>query len=362
MPSECPEYIEKLRAEIRGYTVWPAKRSKRAADIVDPHNECRYAFTVGTGNRWMELGQRAPAAKMLFGELWHKGELCILFADTNVGKSVLAVQIGNSIALGRPIAPFALGTKRSTVLYIDFELTEKQFYKRYAHPRGSYNFTDKFFRAQYNPGIKVPDGYSSFDEYIIAGIEYKIRQVKASVLIIDNITCLRGGTENATIALNLMQNLKALKTELNLSILVLAHTPKKRNPGAPISADDLHGSKLLINFADSAFSIGKSSTDQGLCYLKQIKQRNTAQLYGEDNVCLCRIQKPGNFLRFHFTGNSEEARHLRTLHLRTRNTLNRDDISQKITELSATGLTQRQISQQLGVSLGKVNKLLRKVG
>lgn len=316
--------------------------------------ECRDVFTVETGNRWMELGERAPAAKMLFGEFWHRGELCILFADTNVGKSVLAVQIGNSIALGKPIAPFALGTKRSTVLYIDFELTAKQFYKRYTHPRGNYNFTGKFFRAQYNPGIKAPDAYSSYDHYIIAGIEYKVRQVNANVLIIDNITCLRGGTENASIALNLMQNLKALKTDLNLSILVLAHTPKKRNPGALISTDDLHGSKLLINFADSAFSIGKSSTSHGLCYLKQIKQRNTAQVYGEDNVCLCQIQKPANFLRFHFTGNSPES-----LHLRTRNQLNPELLAQKATQLSATGLSQRQISQQLCVSLGYINKLLR---
>lgn len=356
MSSQRPEQIEKIRAEIHGHPFRPAKRSKAKEHIIDPHAECRYAFTVETGNRWMEVGKRAPAAKMLFGEFWHRGELCILFADTNVGKSALAVQIGNSIALGKPIAPFALGDRRSTVLYVDFELTAKQFYKRYAHPRGNYSFTDKFLRAQYNPGIKVPDGYSSFDEYIIAGIEYKIRQVKASVLIIDNITCLRGGTENATIALKLMQNLKTLKSDLSLSILVLAHTPKKRNPGAPISTDDLHGSKLLINFADSAFSIGKSSTNHGLRYLKQVKQRNTAQLYGDDNVCLCRIQKPGNFLRFHFMGNSPEA-----LHLRTRNMLTPDVISQKASQLSATGLTQRQIGQQLGVSLGKVNKLLRKV-
>ena len=357
MSFQRPPEIEMIRAKTRGHKYRPAKRSKVVADVADPFDECRYAFTVGTGNRWMEIGQRAPAAKMLFGEFWHKGELCILFADTNVGKSVLAVQIGNSIALGKPIAPFALGARRSIVLYIDFELSAKQFYKRYTHPRGNYNFTDKFLRAQYNSGIKVPDGYSSYDEYILAGIEHKVRQVKAGVLIIDNITCLRGGTENATIALKLMQNLKALKTDLNLSVLVLAHTPKKHNPGAPISTDDLHGSKLLINFADSAFSIGKSSTHHGLCYLKQIKQRNTEQVYGEDNVCLCRIQKPGNFLRFHFMGNSPEA-----LHLRTRNLLNPELLAQKATELSATGLNQREISQQLGVSLGYVNNLLRKVG
>src|SRR3569623_3118640 len=130
MSFQRPEYIERLRAEARGYPYRPAKRSKPIVEPPRP-DACRYTFTVATGNRWMELGEREPAAKMLFGELWHRGELCILFADTNIGISVLAVQIANSIALGKPIAPFALRTKPAKVLYIDFELTAKQFYNRY---------------------------------------------------------------------------------------------------------------------------------------------------------------------------------------------------------------------------------------
>jgi hypothetical protein len=42
----------------------------------------------------------------------------------------------------------------------------------------------------------------------------------------------------------------------------------------PLSANDLQGSKMLINFCDSAFAIGKSSNDKDLRYLKQIKQRS----------------------------------------------------------------------------------------
>jgi archaellum biogenesis ATPase FlaH len=343
-----------IRAEAQGYKYKPAKQSREEIEKVVP-KECRHAFTVETGNRWMDLGSREPAAKMLFGEFWYQGELCILFADTNVGKSILATQIGNSIALGKRIAPFALHAKPTKVLYIDFELSAKQFYRRYRNTtEGSYNFNDNFFRAQFNSEHEMPDTYTNYDKYILAGMEYKIRQVNATVLIIDNITCLRGGTENTSVALNLMKNLKRLKTELGLSILVLAHTPKRRNPGAPISTDDLHGSKLLINFADSAFAIGASSTQQGLCYLKQIKQRNTSQVYGEDNVCLCRIHKPGNFLQFRFMGNSPE-----TLHLRTRHQLNPELLAQKAAQLSATGLSQRQISRELNVSLGYVNKLLK---
>ncbi|WP_162499878.1 AAA family ATPase [Mucilaginibacter terrigena] len=351
--AERPAIIEQLRAEIKGIPYRPAKKRKPQPVPPDPE-ESRYLFHVATGNRWMELGEREPVPKMLFGELWHQGELCILFADTNVGKSILAVQIGNSIAEGKRIAHFAMHAKPATVLYIDFELGVTQFYTRYTHARSSYNFTDKFIRAQFTPNTGLPGGDSNNDDHLIAAIEYRIQQLKATVLIIDNISCLRGGTENAQVALSLMKNLKALKNEYKLSVLVLAHTPKRRNLGLPLSADNLHGSKLLINFADSAFALGTSATDPQLRYLKQIKQRNTAQIYGEDNVCLCRITKPENFLKMQFEGQSHEY-----LHLRTRQT-NQLVLAPKIAQLAAAGYTQRQISTELGIAVGLVNRLIKK--
>jgi len=49
-----------------------------------------------TANDWMKQEFGKPAAKPLFGSLWFGNELCILFAGTNMGKSVLAVQIADS--------------------------------------------------------------------------------------------------------------------------------------------------------------------------------------------------------------------------------------------------------------------------
>ncbi len=46
-------------------------------------------------------------------------------------------------------------------------------------------------------------------------------------------------------------------------------------------------------------------------------------------------------------------------HLRTRNQLNRELLTQKVPELSAKGLSQRQISHELHIALGYVNKLMR---
>ncbi|MDO3643966.1 AAA family ATPase [Mucilaginibacter sp. L3T2-6] len=350
---ERPSIIEQIRAEVRGLPYRPAKRKSTTDRSRPSPEEIRRLFTVEKGNRWMELARRQPAAKQLFGELWHEGELCMLFAGTNTGKSVLAVQIGESIARGKGIAPFACQAERARVLYIDFELTRSQFGLRYSQEEEDYLFSDNFFRAEYNflPG---PSPGVDANELLIAGIEYKVNQAGATVLIIDNITCLQGGTENSAVALSLMKNLKALKKEYHLSILVLAHTPKRRNAAQPISDDDLHGSKLLMNFADSAFAIGKSTADIDLCYLKQIKQRNTRQRYGDDNVCLCRMQKSGTFLQFQFEGYSAERSQLVT-----RTAADRLHLAAEIAGLSAGGLSQREISRKLGIGLATVNKLLR---
>ncbi len=358
--SERPEYIEQLRAEIRGVPYRPAKRKKNRAERqpIDP-DTARHLFTVCTGNRWMELGGREPAAKMLFGEFWYQHELCFLFANTNTGKSILAVQIGNAIASGKKSGRFPCQAPAAKVLYADFELSNLQFHRRYSADGEDYRFHDNFFRAQFNPAGANPDGHRNAgmvdDEFLIAGLEYRIQQLKATVLIIDNISCLGGGTGNAAGALRIMNKLNALRTQYKLSILVLAHTPKRSNPTRPLSVNDLHGSKLLINFADSAFTIGVSNTDSSLRYLKQIKQRSTQQLYGEDNVCLCRIQKLRNFLKFSFENNSAERPHLLS-----RAGRQREQLAERIAQLWAKGFTQRQISEDLNISVGLVNKLLNK--
>src|ERR1700744_3582725 len=89
-------------------------------------------FTIRTANRWLKEANQRPVPKMLFGKLWYEGELCILFADSNLGKSILAMQIANAISTGESMKPFTYEAEAQPVLYFDFELTEKQFEARYS--------------------------------------------------------------------------------------------------------------------------------------------------------------------------------------------------------------------------------------
>ena len=315
-------------------------------------------FNVKSANEWIDQAKVTPVPQMLFGELWFENELCILFADTNLGKSILAVQIADSISYGKHIPGFILEADAQLVIYFDFELTSKQFEVRYAIKNegaktyeSHYIFDKKLKRVEIDPDADVPEN-SSFEEYLNQSLEKTIIDTGAKVLIIDNITYLRNETEKAKDALPLMKHLKALKSKYNLSILALAHTPK-RDLSKAITRNDLQGSKMLINFVDSCFAIGESHTDKYLRYIKQIKARNTEIIYDTENVATCQIQKPHNFLEFEFVSFDAERKHLKTY-----SENDRDELIQQAKDLQKERYSQRQISTKLGISLGAVNKYL----
>lgn len=342
--------------EFDKYHIGAEDIKTEANQLIQQSNEVQEnkgLFTVRTASRWIEQAKTRPIPKMLFGEFWFEGELGILFADTNLGKSILAVQIGNSISSGEQIKGFKLETEKQPILYFDFELSDKQFENRYSiRFEQHYNFDNNFIRVEINPDAEVPDNLS-FEDYLNHSLERSINETGAKILIIDNLTYLKNETEKAKDALPLMKHLKALKNKYGLSILALAHTPK-RDLSKPITRNDLQGSKMLMAFCDSSFAIGESHTDKNLRYLKQIKQRNTEQIYDSENVCVCQIDKPLNFLQFEFINFGNERDHLKQ-----HTDKDKENLSEKITDLNQQGKSLREIGVELGISHMKVSRILK---
>jgi len=310
---------------------------------------------VRGANYWVDEARSKAIPQMLFGKFWHQGEVCILFADSNLGKSILAVQIADAISKGKGASPFEVEAAAQPVIYCDFELTNKQFEARYSvNYEDHYRFDPNFLRAELNTNPEMLEDADNFDETLICDLEESVIVNKAKVVIIDNLTYLRNETEQAKDALPLMKRLKLLKNSYDLSILVLAHTPK-RDLSQPITRNDLQGSKMLMNFCDSAFTIGESNAHSGVRYLKQIKQRNTEQIYGESNVCLCKIAKPHNFLQYEFINFGKEWEHLTR-----KKTDNRDeDLINKVIELKAADYSLREIGRELGITHQRVDRIVK---
>lgn len=313
---------------------------KKANQLAESVPEQIGMLEIKTANRTIREAALRPDPDALYLTLWYEGEVCCLFSDSNLGKSILAMQIAAQIAETRK------------VLYFDFELSDKQFQLRYSDEQGNLNvFPDNLFRVEIN---RESLDVSNFEETIIMDIEQAALQTGSKVLIVDNLTYLCVASEKGDAAAILMKQLMALKKKHDFSMLILAHTPK-RSLFNPITQNDLAGSKKLFNFFDSVFAIGKSAKDSNLRYIKQLKVRYGNYTYDSDNVIVSAIEKIGSFLQFINIGYATEKEHLKEP--------SEKDVSQEIEnikQLSGQGKSIREIAKELNISKSKVGRILKK--
>ena len=286
-------------------------------------------FIWRMANEVIDEEKQRPNPRNLWNKMWFENEICCLFADSNVGKSILAVQIGAEVAASIPV--------EDKVLYFDFELTSKQFQRRYTNEEtgSSHRFPRNFLRVEFDPNVEFNDNVIA----IIAEIENVAKRETGRYLIIDNISWITAKSESGDVAATLMQELVKLKKRGNYSILVLAHTPK-RNMNTPLTQNSLGGSKKLGNFMDAMMAIGHSKRGKGERYVIQLKVRSTEQQYGPDNVMNFRIEKDDNFLHFVHTGFSTEDDNLEEP---DEIDLEKEESRNQIAALRAQGKTTREI-------------------
>lgn len=299
---------------------------------------------IKEANEWCEEAAQRPYPKQLWMSLWYEGECACLFADSNLGKSIYAVQIANEIAKNEP------------VLYCDFELSDKAFQLRYSDDTiGTlYKFPANFKRAEIDPeamGESVMG--ANYEDIVVQDIENAAVAHSVKVIIIDNLSWICNASEKGDAAGRLMVNLVRLKKMHGWSLLVIAHTPK-RPLTSPIDQNTLAGSKKLINFFDSAFAIGRSAKDEALRYIKQIKCRYGSFEYGADNVIVADISKENGFLKFNHIGYAKEREHLKEVSEK-----DESEVDNRVLELHRQGRTQREIGREVGLSVGKVNKIIK---
>ena len=302
---------------------------------------CKRAMT------WAVDASKRPNPRSLWHNLWFEDEVCCLFADTNLGKSILAVQIAEEIANSNPA---------QNVLYFDFELTDKQFQRRYTNEETGeiHPFPDNFYRVELNTEACVEDNI----EVVLEQVEIEANNNDAKIIIIDNITWLTSKSESGDAAGQLMSRLIQMKKRGGYSILVLAHTPK-RNTNAPLTQNSLAGSKKIANFLDSIFALGTSKKNRPSSrYIKQIKVRSCEMMYGEDNVLEVKIVKEGSFLHMAEIGYGTERDNLDEPDAED---IQRNEADEEIARRLRDGESYRSISKELGVSPKTILKVKNKM-
>ncbi|MEQ1924033.1 MAG: AAA family ATPase, partial [Pyrinomonadaceae bacterium] len=215
----------------------------------DAANKDRYAhhrhlphesmFDIRPANAAM----RTPPPVDLVPGLWRTGELALLIGEPGIGKSLLAVQIAESIARGChalvPPLPDSSTPRLPTqsVLLLDLDQTVAQFAERYTCPSPipgklpvRYRFSPKLIRPSYRDFDFIPEEFNdSLTKFFQASIDQAIGESGAKVIIIDNLAALTPYARNNSAHIRMLNSLKLTATTRNLSILVI-HTvqPLKR--------------------------------------------------------------------------------------------------------------------------------------
>lgn len=262
----------------------------------------------------LDQASKLPKISKLFGDIWSQGEIHISFAGTGLGKSILGMQVANDLSKGRQ--PFGFLENESDpqiINYYDFELSDKQFYNRYTSQDGRlYMFSDNLYIDQINfAQLLGKNNTSDFMEILFCKFRYDLENTGAKILFVDNITFLNTvSTADSQAGLDVMKELVELKKDYDLSIYVIAHTPK-RSVNTPLTVNDLGGSSMIANFCDSISCLGSSKLGNEYVYFKQIKPSRTSEMvYDSNNVITLRKLKDDNFLRLKFDSFSSEFDHL----------------------------------------------------
>lgn len=295
---------------------------------------------VKQGNQWIKDSKEMPDPKLYFHDLIVEGENTVVFASSNVGKSIFCTQMAESIA------------RETKVLYIDCELSAKQFQMRYTNSEtGSVHlFPENFLRAEIDPELIVG---TNLEEAILQSIQQAAND-GITHFFVDNITFLCNDSEKGQTAGEFMMKLIKLKRKFHLTLVIIAHTPK-RDRRQPITQNDLAGSAKLINFFDAGIAIGVSAKDEGLRYVIQVKVRTGGYVLPSSHVALYRLQHVDNYTQFVFEGYGDEKDHLREKNAAT----DMEDM-QEIVNLKAKGLSVRQIVEETGFKQTTVFRKLKK--
>ena len=302
----------------------PATTQVEAAEA----HETRSAgiLSIKSANEWIDESMKNPDPKMFFHNLIVQYENTVLFASSNVGKSILATQVCEDIA------------KTEKVLYLDLELSAKQFQMRYTDPATGkvHRFPSNFSRAEINPERMIDGDLSqatldSIEEAAQSGIKF---------FVIDNITFICNDIERGKKAGDFMKKLIRLKKKYDLTSIVIAHTPKRRG-WKPITQNDLAGSAKLINFFDAGIALARSANGANFRYLKQVKVRTGEFFYDSDNVLILEVNKDNGFLKFDIVGTGLEDEHLNKIE----EAASIDDELITILKMHKSGMSIREIAE-----------------
>lgn len=310
-------------------------------------------FIRNTTQNLKQQIQSIGTSERIFSNLWFRGEICVLFSDSNIGKSTLANDIVFGILNGGwdffgESSESCTVKEPLNVIYYDFETSDEQYMVKY---RNMPNVNFSRITMDYS------DDCFSFDaEDVASNINLMIRDDCHNIVVVDNLSAIEGMVVGGFRKIReFIYQLKRIITLTgNTSILLLAHTVK-RNQTKPITQNDLLGSKAIINFCDSAFALGASVKGEDVRYIKQIKSRQAMKYEEVAEIYL----EPTPYPHFVFGEWNYEEEHLKKNTIQNRSRID-EKLGGEIMLQFNLGKSTREIASLTGIPKSTVHRYIIK--
>ena len=317
--------VEAIRKEVKKSKDAPRKLGK---------------LRVQSVNKWIEDAKQEPDPVHYYHGMVVEKEITVVFSAPNYGKSLFCMQVAASIA------------REQRVLLVDCEQSAKQFQIRYTNKDDGSSpiFPENLLRAQIDASLLDE---TDQDQAILNSVAQAAKE-GIKVVIIDNISFICVDTEKAQTSVAFMRKMIKLKVTYGLTIIIVAHTPK-RDPSNPLSPNDLSGSSKLMALIDAAIAIGLSSKDPQLRYAKTVKFRSGEYPCPADHVAVYRLEKVDNYTQLVFQeyGNEQD-------HLRQKNSLTEAEDMQEFINLKAQGMSLKEIAEETGYAKTTIHRKIKK--
>jgi hypothetical protein len=235
------------------------------------------AFRAPQAYKIMNAGDLAqldiPDEDWIVNELIARGYITILAADSNVGKSMLAQQMGLAIAGGmEEVIGFRIQKPRK-VLFINLEMNDGDIQRRQ------------------NKMLKIlGDNYPSWRKnFQVTKVDGKVlmfddvwKRIKATILenepfdliIVDNLyTSITVDEERNGELKRVLLAMREVADMRNSAILLIAHHKKHNKDRDYLEMSMMRGASSLQNNAHIIFQMGVSTIDKGLVLFRITKNR-----------------------------------------------------------------------------------------
>lgn len=198
------------------------------------------------------------------------GELTIIAGKTSYGKTTLAMNIANHVALAG-----------HSVLFVTMEMTHVELTSRYMHINGGY--TDN-----YNT-VAALTAFQKNDEldwkHIDGLIERAVKELGVELVVIDHLHYFTRELQNVAEDLGrITKEIKKNAIRHNIPVMLISHVRKSQD-GKQTTMEDLRGSSYIAQDADIVLMVGRDF-DNGKLIVTIEKNRNRGFDYKNNSVDL----------------------------------------------------------------------------